>query len=854
MTRPSSVRSWAIVVAFGVLVLSSVSILAAMTGGTASLTTLGNQERQDITAANEWVEGNIDYWLESHLYDAEVRIEAGSGAATVPNEIDIGMSFYFAEKNAIVIDWTQDWHVTLNRQVMFWSKTSAPPGAPYQCSVPPNIVDIPVGGRAIKIPQGGSICILDVGALTTGNPVTGWANLMTLPLDQLNRVVPKRNEPCTAVVNGLCASGLETEANPAKEHYFRMSLANLFGPTGLYPQRWWPNLPGGQSIGIYFRNHLAVTAIWSTAIGGSGGGSQPNFCIQTAPGMIRNTAYDRCGWTTISRDGAGSAQGSKNHGTVHGAGLGAKTIPLPQVVAPTGHLTVCKSVTLDPTDRFGTQGVLTDGWTVHVEGPYDTSMTKVTGSAGPGCARFGPLFPSTGYMVNEFTQLGYLNIGTVVTPASDRNGGSGSNPDPANPVTVTLTFSEAQAGDGPTVLFVNFLTVPGLSQSCAVTIRDASGALVTRGYAIAGDTVSIKYTVVNTGNVNILVTQTHTNTDRFGANPIFQGYVGAGASHTETRSTVMQVGDGGTYADTVNATGRDGLGRMTYTDEHTCSFVCREPSISFEKHPVAGDNAHTVSGAKVTFTIVVRNDGDADATATVTDALGAGQTFLNGGADTAPGDEPSPAATSPAGGADYAGPVTATWANLALAPGASVTITFRVKVTLTVDNGAITGTTTVTAVNGNGVGYNPSPNTAQNFVTVHRPILKLSTFGYTNSPNGTPQQGVVTGTTVYTLSFTNYGSSAAVLSGSLAITVTGGGGGTFACFGTGVSGCVLSFSAVTVNPGDTATFTVTLEYRDLATGAVVSAALDATYVVSGSGQTFVPSGAPARIEFTIQGG
>jgi len=75
----------------GTLAASTFGILAALTGGTASLTTLGNQERQDITAANEWVEGNIDFWLESHLYDAEVRIDAGSGAATVPNEIDVGM-------------------------------------------------------------------------------------------------------------------------------------------------------------------------------------------------------------------------------------------------------------------------------------------------------------------------------------------------------------------------------------------------------------------------------------------------------------------------------------------------------------------------------------------------------------------------------------------------------------------------------------------------------------------------------------------------------------------------------------------------------------------------------------------
>jgi hypothetical protein len=50
------------------------------------------------------------------------------------------------------------------------------------------------------------------------------------------------------------------------------------------------------------------------------------------------------------------------------------------------------------------------------------------------------------------------------------------------------------------------------------------------------------------------------------------------------------------------------------------------------------------------------------------------------------------------------------------------------------------------------------------------------------------------------------------------------------------------------------TFTVTLEYHELASGAVVSAALAAAYVASGSDQLYTPSGVPARIEFTVQGG
>src|SRR3989442_6258544 len=124
---------------------------------------------------------------------------------------------------------------------------------------------------------------------------------------------------------------------------------------------------------------------------------------------------------------------------------------------------------------------------------------------------------------------------------------------------------------------------------------------------------------------------------------------------------------------------------------------------------------------------------------------------------------------------------------------------------------------TLTATNANGVDYSPNPNTAANRVTIHRPILKLSQFGYTNSPNGTPTQGVVNGTTIYTIAFTNYGSTGALLSGSFTITVTGAGDGTFECYGAGVSGCILTFSGVSVNPGDTVTFTVRLEYHNMAT-------------------------------------
>ena len=577
------------------------ALAATSPGGTPTVTTLGNQERQDITAANQWVEGNIDFWLESHLYDAEVRFDAGSSGATIPNAVDVSMSFFFAEKNAIVIDWTQDWFVTLKGNVMFYSKTSVPPGGGlFKCSTPPNIVTIPKGGSSIMVPQAGSICISDVKGLSNPDPNMGWTSLMSLPLADLNKTLPKRNEPCSTVVNGLCSSGAESESSPATDHYFRVSFVDLFGPSGKYPQSWWPNLPAGKSLAIYFRSHLALTGIWKTAIGGPGGGSQSEFCITTGPGAIRNTnpsTYNRCSWTTVSREGAGGAQGSKNHGTLFAPGIGAKTIPLPQVVSPTGFITVCKIVTLVETDRTGAFGSLTNGWTVHVEGPFGTSLTELTGSDGLGCSKFGPLFPAT-YSVSEVVQAGYVNIGTIVVPESSRAPGNGTSPDPSNPIGVILTLSQAQSGSGPTVTFVNFPP---------------------------------------------------------------------------------------------------------------------------------------------------------------------------------------------------------------------------------------------------------------------RPILKLSEFGYTNTPTGTPIHGVTSGVTVYTVKMTNYGSADATLSGSLTVTVSDTTGGSFACTassgpGSSLSGCTLTFDGVSVPIGATVTYTLTLEYTTLPTGSVVAASLAASYVLSGSNQSFVPSGVPAEIRFTIQGG
>ncbi len=134
-----------------------------------------------------------------------------------------------------------------------------------------------------------------------------------------------------------------------------------------------------------------------------------------------------------------------------------------------------------------------------------------------------------------------------------------------------------------------------------------------------------------------------------------------------------------------------------------------------------------------------------------------------------------------------------------------------------------------------------------------RPILKLTEFGYTNTPTGTPTGGVVSGTTVYTVTLKNFGGATGLVSGTLTVTVSNAGGGTFSCSGSGVSGCTLTFSGVSLAPGAEATFSLTLVYSDMADGAVVSASLSASYTTPPDTTVVrVPSGVPATISFTVQ--
>src|ERR671922_243567 len=130
-----------------------------------------------------------------------------------------------------------------------------------------------------------------------------------------------------------------------------------------------------------------------------------------------------------------------------------------------------------------------------------------------------------------------------------------------------------------------------------------------------------------------------------------------------------------------------------------------------------------------------------------------------------------------------------------------------------------------------------------------RPILKLTEFGYTNTPTGTPTAGVRSGTTVYTVKVKNFGGASVALSGTLAAT-TDSVGGTLAC--TGGNTKSLSATLGTTSPSFEATFTLSCTYTNLDDGSHVTANLSALNYTTNS-VTRTASGTPATISFTVQG-
>ncbi len=136
-----------------------------------------------------------------------------------------------------------------------------------------------------------------------------------------------------------------------------------------------------------------------------------------------------------------------------------------------------------------------------------------------------------------------------------------------------------------------------------------------------------------------------------------------------------------------------------------------------------------------------------------------------------------------------------------------------------------------------------------------RPIIKLTEFGYTNAPTGTPTTGVVNGTTTYTAKFKNYGGAAVAFSGTLVITTDPAPGadvqGTVTCDGDD-GGQTKSFSDTSLSAGGAETLTVTLTctYADMQDGRALIATLNGTYTLNNLTRT--PSGIPATIRFTVQ--
>ncbi|HKZ48820.1 MAG TPA: hypothetical protein VJ397_08570, partial [Thermoplasmata archaeon] len=144
----------------------------------------------------------------------------------------------------------------------------------------------------------------------------------------------------------------------------------------------------------------------------------------------------------------------------------------------------------------------------------------------------------------------------------------------------------------------------------------------------------------------------------------------------------------------------------------------------------------------------------------------------------------------------------------------------------------------------------PFDEIVPSFINV-RPIVKITAFGYTNAPRGTPTDGVVTGHTVYTFSVKNFGLASATLAGSLSLSFSGS-PGSFACSGTGVSGCTLDLAGIALNAGQELTFSLVLDYTNAPSGTSVTASLVVDYALNGL--TRQASGSPASVTFTIQGG
>jgi uncharacterized surface anchored protein len=132
-----------------------------------------------------------------------------------------------------------------------------------------------------------------------------------------------------------------------------------------------------------------------------------------------------------------------------------------------------------------------------------------------------------------------------------------------------------------------------------------------------------------------------------------------------------------------------------------------------------------------------------------------------------------------------------------------------------------------------------------------REVLKITGFGYTNAATGTPTSGVVSGTTVYSVSLHNYGTAPAELSSSSLIVSAGNKTqGTLTCNGTGTDGLTKAITGTIAAGGNLGPITLSCTYTGLNDEAQVIADLVVKSTTNNLERE--ASGSPAQIRFTVQ--
>jgi hypothetical protein len=131
-----------------------------------------------------------------------------------------------------------------------------------------------------------------------------------------------------------------------------------------------------------------------------------------------------------------------------------------------------------------------------------------------------------------------------------------------------------------------------------------------------------------------------------------------------------------------------------------------------------------------------------------------------------------------------------------------------------------------------------------------REVLKITGFGYTNSPTGTPTSGVTSGTTTFTVNLHNYGSATANLTNSSLVVSVVKSAGTVICNGTGTDGLTRAITGTIAAAATGGPYVLVCTYTNLNDGATITADL----VVKSTTNTLEreASGSPARIRLTIQ--